>query len=455
MCGIFGFFSKDKTLVEYVRNGRLDAVTRTIKSRGPDRTSSAEGEDFLAIHTLLSMTGHYRQQPVRQEPLLLLFNGEIYNDYRRYSADYGDTDYLIGQLIERREQAFIDLDGEFAIMAHFEDSKTLYLASDPFGTKPFFYQLGKDFCVAGSYAATVATLGLTDVPIQQVPANAILEISTETYEIRSIKPIHQFSFDRDSESVFTGWNEAFAQSIVKRTTSSRQKCFVSMSAGHDSGLIVAELLQQGIPFRVYTTTNFEDPEVIEQRLRLLDEAGIEVIKVNPEREEYLAMKAYLIEHCEPYLLINKDSDFRNFPNPDMRYLSGYVVSALIHQKARRDGYLISLTGQGADEIYADYYNEFSSSRMSDMKGDWTLARKPWPNFFGGWNRTLIGGGERIAGLFGVETRYPFLDRELVQQFLFMTPATKGRFYKSPVTNRLVEYAFPHHLRKQGFVGFKE
>ena len=72
--------------------------------------------------------------------------------------------------------------------------------------------------------------------------------------------------------------------------------------------------------------------------------------------------------------------------------------------AREDGYVISLSGQGADEIITDYST--GSMKMSELKGEWSNLRKPWKNFFG-WNKIFLGATERISGLFGIETRYLF------------------------------------------------
>ena len=34
-----------------------------------------------------------------------------------------------------------------------------------------------------------------------------------------------------------------------------------------------------------------------------------------------------------------------------------------------------MSGQGADEIISDYYNEFTNSRRSCFKGNWKLAKE--------------------------------------------------------------------------------
>ena len=163
------------------------------------------------------------------------------------------------------------------------------------------------------------------------------------------------------------------------------------------------------------------------------------------------MHSYLHKMLGKYILQPEEFEEQNFPDPDFRNITGYVASAIINKYAREDGYIISLSGQGADEIITDYST--GSMKMSQMKGDWTNLRGPWKNFFGGWNRIFLGATERISGLFGIETRYPFLDFQLVQEFINLTPELKSSIYKPPISHRLTALNFPFHNSKQGFAGF--
>lgn len=55
---------------------------------------------------------------------------------------------------------------------------------------------------------------------------------------------------------------------------------------------------------------------------------------------------------------------------------------------------------------------------------------PWLNFFLGTQRDYLAKEESTAGAHGVETRYPFLDRNLVQEFLWLSADTKNALYKA-------------------------
>ena len=42
----------------------------------------------------------------------------------------------------------------------------------------------------------------------------------------------------------------------------------------------------------------------------------------------------------------------------------------------------------------------------------------------------------------METRYPFLDKKVVQEYLNLTPELKNKFHKSPITNFLITNKYP-------------
>ena len=50
---------------------------------------------------------------------------------------------------------------------------------------------------------------------------------------------------------------------------------------------------------------------------------------------------------------------------------------------------------------------------------------PWASFYGSSQETYIAKEEHVAGSFGIETRYPYLDKYVVQEFLSLTPELKN------------------------------
>ena len=78
--------------------------------------------------------------------------------------------------------------------------------------------------------------------------------------------------------------------------------------------------------------------------------------------------------------------------------------------------------------------------------------KPWRNFYGNYQRAYLTKEEHVAGAFGIETRYPFLDRDVVQEFLWLSPEAKNRRYKAPLHAYLERYGYPFEAgKKTGFL----
>ena len=73
------------------------------------------------------------------------------------------------------------------------------------------------------------------------------------------------------------------------------------------------------------------------------------------------------------------------------------------------------------------------------------------HFYGGTQKDYLGKEENISGLFGIEGRYPFLDKYLVQEFLSLSPTLKNKLYKAPLDYFLKKYRYPYD--KNTKIGF--
>ena len=61
--------------------------------------------------------------------------------------------------------------------------------------------------------------------------------------------------------------------------------------------------------------------------------------------------------------------------------------------------------------------------------------------------------ESITGGFGIKGRYPFLDKAVVQEFLWLESSLKNKTLKSPIVNFLKKYNFPYR-RNRNLIGQK-
>ena len=62
--------------------------------------------------------------------------------------------------------------------------------------------------------------------------------------------------------------------------------------------------------------------------------------------------------------------------------------------------------------------------------------------------------ESVGGSYGIEVRYPFLDRSLVQEFLKIDNRLKNKNYKSPIHHYLKKNNYPFLEGPAHKVGFR-
>ena len=128
----------------------------------------------------------------------------------------------------------------------------------------------------------------------------------------------------------------------------------------------------------------------------------------------------------------------------------------IFQHANISGHKVYLSGQGGDEIYSDYGFQGDRFKCCSMFGGLFPQQLegffPWKNFYGSTQRAFLDKEEILCGMHGIESRYPFLDREVVQEFLWLTSELKNCYYKAPIHQYMAKYQYPFDVGKK--IGFQ-
>jgi len=421
-------------------DGLLEANDR-CQPRGPDSTTvvSLGGINFL--HNLLHITGERHEQPFQQHDAVAVFNGEIYNF--RDLGPYDTDGACILDCYHEHGTAFAShLDGEFAIVIVDFAQRRLVLATDTFATKPMWYDVGAQaFCVA-SYQSQLVGTGFTKG--EKMVANTTLVFDLDTRAL--VEVIENWRFDiRQHKADFQDWIRAFARSITKRTRHTTAGMFVGMSSGYDSGAIACELHAQGVEFKAFSIDNNENSTVLDARLSRLRHCA----KFTMTDSEFAHWHQHLLHTCEPFRYHDGRRDY------DIMQDQASMGLAAICDRARQEGRRIYFSGQGADEIMSDYghggkkffkHSEFGGLFPANLADIW-----PWHSFWDGTQIQYLNKEEYVAGHFGIETRYPFLDRDLVQEFLWLKADLKNQHYKSPLHAYLTERNWPFNPgEKLGF-----
>jgi len=376
-----------------------------IQKRGQDFTNKVLRNGFTFIHNLLHITGEFVPQPYEDDGIVCLYNGEIYN--HKFVKSDGEN------LIPLYKKYGLDfpkhLDGEWAIALYDFNNKLALFASDLFATKP----LWRNGMECGSYESGVGG--------HKIPANTIEVVYFDGRE--ESKSIHEWDLNQYKDN-YDDWITAFEKAVKKRAV---PRCFLGLSSGYDTGAIACALLRQQADFKAYIIEAREDKKVLNERMKLI--SNYEYLGKDVSfREE----KGWITKNIEDfkYKLKTKDSFKKD---------SASLGLSKICRLAHREGRKVYLSGQGSDEIIADYA---LYPYQSTFKGKFPEKLTLWENFYDGAQYSYLGKEEYVAGSHSIETRYPFLDKDVVQEFLRLKVELKNKNYKAPIHEYLKRNNFP-------------
>ncbi len=381
-----------------------------IQKRGQDLTTEVKKHGFTFIHNLLSITGKFAPQPYEEDGIICIYNGEIYN----LKFNKSDGENLI-PLYKKYGSDFPKyLDGEWAIALYDFNKGLAIFATDLFATKP----LWRKGLECASYESGVGG--------HKIPANTIVKVYFSGKE--ESKNIYDWDLNQYKET-YDDWIIALENAVEKRAA---KRCFIGFSSGYDSGTIACALLKLGVDFKAYIIKGYEDVGVLEKRMKLIPDY------------EYLDSPDDFRK--EPDWIKTNVEDFKyKVPKKNLKNDSASLGLSKICRMAHAEGRKVYLSGQGADEIIADYALK---PHLSTFKGKFPNKLFLWNNFYDGCQYSYLGKEEYVAGSHSIETRYPFLDREVVQEFLWLTPELKNKYYKAPIHEYLKRNNFPNSFNKK-------
>ena len=436
----------------------INYINEHLKYRGPDATNYLTHNNHFYLHNLLSLTGAFTPQPVIQEDIAVLFNGEIY-DYKEH-GDYDNDTKCIIPLYKQHGVDFIKkVNGEFAICLVDYVLEIIIVTTDVHGTKPIFLSTSGGVGVATYYSA-LERIGFAKESIKKVPANTTLIIDFQGKILESL-PIKEYDLNQ-YKTTYDDFFKAFTDSIVRRAVSNiREKLFLGLSSGYDSGVLACSLMKLGVPFKAYSVVGSENVRVLKERwAKFGGKFDLEVTVITPE----LRAKAHqhlLDTTCKwNYCIYSPLTDYNEF---DLALADDHGSNSLSHvcSLAKRDGKKIFLETTGCDEIYGDYpsykHTNFHGIFPENLKdifpvfenGAW--RHRGWPSFFSSTTQSYIEKCEWTGGSWGIETRYPFLDPQVVQEFLWLKAELKNRNYKAPLYEFLIANDYP--FEKGQKIGF--
>ena len=423
-----------------------DDVNYYLKFRGPDDTTIIHDEvnNFTFIHNLLSMCGDVTPQPFLEDGIVCLYNGEIYN-YKDF-GDYKSDGYCLIDLYKEYGIDFVKkLDGEFALCLMDFNKDRIVMAVDPFKTKPLFYSNEGQSFGCSTFRTPLEITNHNEIKKAKPNTAMVFQISDSS--LIDEFEICKFDLNQHKDS-FDDWDRAYIDSMIKRTSDTTQKIFIGLSSGYDSGAICAELLRQNIEFKAYTVNGkTENVRILDERHKLINESDNALLE-NLYKSNYIReLHRNQIKSGTEEFLWTIESSSTDYKETDPLWDNrGSAWMSLVCDKAIKDDRKVYLSGIGPDEIYADY--GFKGKKFAQHSNFGGLFPKdlskifPWPSFYNSSMESYIAKEEYVSGMYGIEARYPFLDKKVVQEFLWLTPELKNMYYKSVLHNYFSKNDYP-------------
>jgi asparagine synthase (glutamine-hydrolysing) len=410
MCGIAGFVGEEAWQ-------RTCEMTERLHHRGPDGSALFDGHKACLGHTHLKVTGDY-PQPALTGGNAFVFNGEIYN-YRDFADVSSDTEALACVLaggMDGLVKAAPSINGDYSLALW--DGSQLSLIRDPVGVKPLFYGRNADGFGFASERKALWRAGIGDVkPLS--PGSAYID-GTE----RRVIDLPPCEPALDEEEAARALDESLAAAVRARV---HRNAAVTFSGGVDSALIVA--LAPDTPLLTVGLANSYDVKAARQAAKLMGAEGRHIVYEITEKdvEEALAGTVYAVESAS------------------QQKVSIALPLYLLAQRARKDGFKVLLSGQGADELfggYARYEAAVREGRLAEAL-DHDLRHIAEVN---------LERDDAATMAHGVELRVPFLDLRVVAASRRMGPSLKVRpngkdYIRKYILRKVAEKYLPREVAR--------
>jgi asparagine synthase (glutamine-hydrolysing) len=381
MCGIAGFIEKSGRPADRTR---LTRMTDCIAYRGPDDVGAAFLDSAALGHRRLSIvdvspTGHQPMQGT-DDRVWIVYNGELYNHqalretlppmppYRGTS----DTEVLVRALEAQGASILPRLNGIFAFALLDLRKKQLLLVRDQFGVKPLYYAEDAERFYFASEVKSILAAGL---PAEFEPLAALDLTFTgwttdERTLLRGIRRLPPGSFLRydltSGKSTVEKWYrpapdwlraEALGKDQSAWTREVRQSLELAVerqlmsdvpvgsfcSGGVDSSLVSAIAARRKTDIMLFNVACPDAPEVDEGpwAQKVAKHLGLDLETFVLTRQVFRESLVHAVNVTE-------------YPLSFLNTVPLYLLSRL----ARNKGVKVLLSGEGADECFGGYINQF-------------------------------------------------------------------------------------------------
>lgn len=361
MCGLL------LTNIELPIN-RLNESLLLMSDRGPDSYNYMLYNNLYFGHTRLSITGENGSQPFYMvDNIICIVNGEFYN-YQEIKRDLelsgyqfktdSDSEILLYLYHKHGLECIKYLNGEFSFIIYDIKKNEIYSYRDRFGTKPlYFYLKNNEFIFTSTLNIIKDIIGIFELDEHTLNFVQTLQYSPQSKtlfkHINQVKPAHyiKYNLTNNTYSEIMYWSrlninteistdldyvrQLVIDSISKRIPDIEYACH--LSGGIDSTIIniIANQIKPTTAFTVDFDTGFYSEYESASKTAL--ENNINLVRVPISLED-------IFNNLEKSIYSSNGIS-----------INGHIVAKYLLNKTINDyGIKVSLSGEGADEIFYGY-----------------------------------------------------------------------------------------------------
>ena len=406
MCGIAGWVNFSESLKS--NSKIIKKMTDILERRGPDSEGIYESENVLLGHRrLIVVDPEGGEQPmikiINGNKYVLVYNGELYNteELRKslleegyFFDSYSDTEVLLISYIAWGVNCIKKFNGIFAFAIYDEEKEQVFLARDQMGVKPLFYSINNKNIIFASEIKAILANPMVKAQIDRegitelfalgpavVPGKAIYK------NILEIAPANCLLISKENIKVWEYWKvtlqenketvEEAAEHVrlllfdaIKRQLVGDVPICTFLSGGLDSSAISAiaaeEFRNRGKILNTYSIDYKDNEKYFKSSL------------FQPTSDKYWAFrmaefiksnhKNVVLNHKDLVLALKESTLARDLPG-----MADVDSSLLLFCKEIRKNFVVSLSGECADEIFGGYPWYTNEEMLNAKTFPWSRA----------------------------------------------------------------------------------
>lgn len=377
MCGIAGFFDFNLESVQ-ANEQLLNQAISQLNLRGPDvQKSEMISAQVGFAHARLSIidTSDVANQPMHdyEKNYSIVFNGEIFNykelrdllikDKNEQFKTNGDTEVILKMYYHYGENCLQYFNGFFAFAIYNKKKNEIFIARDRMGIKPLIYTLQNNCLYFASEMKAIMAFGIK-----------------KDIDFVSLQQYFQFNYIPQPHSIFKEVNKLKPGHflIVKADATVVEKCYYKIPASKNYSSITYEAAQlelkkllnesverrmvADVPLGSYLSGGIDSSIIATLATRLKPDLNTFSIgfKDNPyfDETEYANLVAKKINSNHTVFSLSNNDLYENLDSIldyiDEPFADSSAIPVYILSKKTREKVTVSLSGDGADEMFGGY-----------------------------------------------------------------------------------------------------